>query len=282
MMGEGDAKQAAVRLWSAAPCGSEDAERSSRQFRGLIADAEKYAPWVADVVGLADANGLDVIDVGCGPGVMLARLALAGARAEGVDLVPEHVERARMCLATLGLHGEAHVGDGEQLRYPDGRFDRVVANNALQFTADFDAALREALRVLRPGGSLRLIVYNRRSACLWGQVVLANGVRHGALRRSRTLDGLLARSLPWASGDPNFVARSFTRTALARRLRVAGFTDVETSVHGFSWDHVPAGGALAARIPALRSGRALGMLDGAVGWYLAAVAQRPPAARRPD
>jgi SAM-dependent methyltransferase len=267
----GDPKQAAIRLWSAAPCGTEETGGTEQQIRRQIAEAERYAPWLADAVGIPEAGGRDVLDVGCGPGILLARFALAGARVEGVDLVPEHVERARANLATLGLAGEARIGDGEQLPYPDERFDLVVANNALQFTTDFDAALREARRVLRPGGSLRLVLYHRRSAFLWGRIVLANA---GALRRTRSLDAVLARSLPWASGDPDFVARSFTARGLEARLRGAGFAHVDSSVHGFSWDHVPAGPALAARVGALRSERVLRRLDGAAGWYLAAVARR--------
>src|SRR3954471_23151172 len=101
MIVDGDPRQAAARLWSNAPCGAA-ADSGPDYLERQIIDAERYAPWLADVVGLESARDIDVLDLGCGPGILLARFALRGARVYGVDLVAAHIDQARVNLAVVG------------------------------------------------------------------------------------------------------------------------------------------------------------------------------------
>jgi SAM-dependent methyltransferase len=92
-----------------------------------------------------------VLDVGCGTGELLARLAALGARPAGVDPAPGMVEIARR----RAPDADVRCAPFEELPFPDGAFDVVTAVNALQL-ADPDEALDEAARVLVPGGVLAL------------------------------------------------------------------------------------------------------------------------------
>lgn len=96
-----------------------------------------------------------ILDVGCGTGLALARLAetQTALSLAGVDLSAEMLARARSRLprAVLLARGEARL-----LPFADASFDAVVTSNMLHFLAEPARALGEAGRVLAPGG--RLIV----------------------------------------------------------------------------------------------------------------------------
>jgi ubiquinone/menaquinone biosynthesis C-methylase UbiE len=94
----------------------------------------------------------DVLDVGCGDGATLGRLAGCREldRAVGVDLLPERVARARAAWPSL----EFHVADGTHLDFPDESFDVALAMTVFSSVMGEARAaiLHEIGRVLRPGG----------------------------------------------------------------------------------------------------------------------------------
>ncbi|GAA4855420.1 class I SAM-dependent methyltransferase [Actinomycetospora corticicola] len=95
-----------------------------------------------------DVAGLDVLDLGCGPGVTTAELVRRGARVTGLDRSAALVEHAR------GLSGaEFLVHDlADPLPLTDAAVDLVVAGLVLHYLDDWSAVLAEVYRVLRPGG----------------------------------------------------------------------------------------------------------------------------------
>jgi ubiquinone/menaquinone biosynthesis C-methylase UbiE len=94
------------------------------------------------------------LDLGCGEGRIARELTARGYDVVGVDSSRSMVAAAR----DLHPHGRYEVADAAALPYDDGAFDLVVAFMSLQDMDDVGAALREASRVLRPGGQLRLAI----------------------------------------------------------------------------------------------------------------------------
>jgi len=94
-----------------------------------------------------------VLDVGCGTGVLLARLAAKypSARLAGLDPVPAMLEVAR---EKLRLDVDLRVGWANELPWPDDSFDVVLSCNMFHYITHPVEAVREMERVLRPGGSL--------------------------------------------------------------------------------------------------------------------------------
>src|SRR6476661_6762957 len=89
-------KQAAIDQWTADPCAGVEGEQGTRPyFETVLAERSAYAPWIDEELDYAGTHGLRVLDVGSGQGIDVARYALAGAQATGVDLTPRHVELAR-------------------------------------------------------------------------------------------------------------------------------------------------------------------------------------------
>ena len=101
-----------------------------------------------------------VLDLGCGAGVdslVAGRLVGPGGRVAGLDVTPAMIRRARGNQARLGFsHVTFQVGEAEALPFPDQDFDAVISNGVFNLTLDKEKALREAHRVLKPGGRLML------------------------------------------------------------------------------------------------------------------------------
>ena len=99
--------------------------------------------------------GLDLLDVGCGPGTIsvdLARLVAPG-RVVAIDAAADVVEAAQAEVAAAGIDNlEVRIGDVYALDLPDASFDVVHAHQVLQHLARPVDALREMRRVCRPDG----------------------------------------------------------------------------------------------------------------------------------
>ncbi len=105
------------------------------------------------VLELVDAQpGMRVLDLACGPGTLsrpLAQKVRPGGEVVGVDLAPGMIELAR---AAETPNARFEVMDIEQLSFADASFDAAACGHGIQFVPELAVALREARRVLRPGG----------------------------------------------------------------------------------------------------------------------------------
>jgi ubiquinone/menaquinone biosynthesis C-methylase UbiE len=127
-----------------------------------LAEAAGWAAWArqgdddgfADFRALLPPPGRATLDLGCGEGRFARSLAAEGHRVTGADISPDLVELAKAADAD----GTYVVADAEALPFPDSAFDLVVAFNVLGCVANLERAVREATRVLEPGGRLCLSV----------------------------------------------------------------------------------------------------------------------------
>ena len=94
------------------------------------------------------------LELGCGTGFFLLNLKQAGVLDEGhvTDLSSGMVEVAVRNAQGLGFEVEGRVADAESIPYDDDTFDLVVGHAVLHHIPDLDLAMREVLRVLKPGG----------------------------------------------------------------------------------------------------------------------------------
>jgi 2-polyprenyl-6-hydroxyphenyl methylase / 3-demethylubiquinone-9 3-methyltransferase len=129
-----------------------------RQYDDLVADW--WAPrggfamlhWIAAArarhVPRATREGSVLVDVACGGGLLAPHIEALGHRHVGIDLSPTALPVAR-------AHGVVPVrGDAQRLPLADACADVVVAGEVLEHVPDLAAAVSEACRVLRPGGTL--------------------------------------------------------------------------------------------------------------------------------
>jgi ubiquinone/menaquinone biosynthesis C-methylase UbiE len=160
-----------------------------------------------DVVGqvipqLGIKAGDQVLDLGCGTGWATRLLAKAapGAGAVGVDIAPEMIARAEE-LHSFTIRARYEVSAIEELGLKDETFSHVFSMEALYYAPDIDKALSEALRVLKPGGRIDVVI----------DFYANNAPTEGW---SETIDA----PMTWLS-----------ETEWASRFEAAGFTGVSTS-----------------------------------------------------
>jgi ubiquinone/menaquinone biosynthesis C-methylase UbiE len=118
------------------------------------------------VLGLFDQPDGRVLDVGCGPGVMTQEMLNRGCSFWGVDPSSKMIEIARSRFReneqTRFLQGEA-----SRLQFAENVFDAVLCMGVIDSVPDVRLAIREMVRVLKPGGTLILTVANLLSPYAW-------------------------------------------------------------------------------------------------------------------
>ena len=92
--------------------------------------------------------GTRLLDAGCGAGLLALLASLRGAQVTALDASPGLLAIARQRLPAA----DVREGDLEALPFADASFDAVAAVNSVFYAADMAAAMRELVRVARPGG----------------------------------------------------------------------------------------------------------------------------------
>jgi SAM-dependent methyltransferase len=208
------------RFWEGAPCGSGHAtapEGTPQYFAQVERRRDELEPFIAGYADFTGARGERTLEIGVGLGSDHVKFARAGAVLTGVDLTERAVELVRRRLELERLESDLRVADAEQLPFPDAAFDRVYSWGVLHHTPDTSRAVAEAIRVLRPGGTLCVMLYARHSWTAYGM-----WVRHALLARRpfRSLSDVLAEHME-SEGTKGFTPREVRRLfAPLEELRV--------------------------------------------------------------
>jgi ubiquinone/menaquinone biosynthesis C-methylase UbiE len=171
-----DLKAQVRDFWNSDPCGSRYVE-GMEDFEAHARARYALEPFIPDFADFVRAHGLRVLEVGVGLGADYVEWLKAGAHATGVDLSSISLAQARRRCELAGYRPDLQPADAEQLPFADNTFDIVYSYGVMHHSADTGACVREAWRVLKPGGQVKVMVYHHPS--LTGLMVW---LRYGALR----------------------------------------------------------------------------------------------------
>jgi len=178
--------------------------------RWNAADYIKNAAFVpalgAPVLALLDPRpGERILDLGCGDGILTAKIADAGAEVVGVDASDDMIAAAQ----ARGL--DAHIANGEVLTF-GAEFDAIFSNAALHWMLDGKAVAAGVFRALKPGGRF---------------VGEMGGQGNVAILRAGIRAELVARGYPVPANDPQWYPAPDEFTAI---YAAAGFTHIEAQL----------------------------------------------------
>lgn len=235
--------------------GVEDASAGSlRRFDAAYLGRYPYLPRYLD----HPLVGAEVLEIGLGYGTLSSELMGRGASYHGLDIAQEPVEMVRHRWRLAGGDGaEQRVVRGSALELPfaDARFDYVFTIGCLHHTGDLPRAVQQARRVLRPGGTAVVMLYNAYSFRRLVKVGLP-----ARLRRRRTTVEVAALYDTNAAGEaaPH---TDYVSPFQVRRL-FADFSSLEIDRRNFD------------SLPYVSRQRLLGTLDRVLGLDLYITARR--------
>ncbi len=133
-------------------------------------------------LGLDDCDGKKVLEIGCGCGVDAVEYAKHGAKIYAIDLTENAVNYTTKLFESLGLEaGDIRQVDATLgLPYEDNFFDHVHSMGVIHHSPEPKTIVKEAHRVLKPGGDICVLLYNKDSLLYYFSIIYLGGiVKHG-------------------------------------------------------------------------------------------------------
>lgn len=153
-------------FWNAEPCDSENSLLSpSTQQYYLEIEADRYAHQghILDILNWLEWKGRNILEIGTGVGTDARQMIVRGANYHGINVDSGSCETTRSALEVFGYVGDVQNMSATEMSFESGRFDTVYSFGVLHHIPDVQKAVSHIHRVLKPGGHLLFMVYNRSS-----------------------------------------------------------------------------------------------------------------------
>jgi len=160
-----DSIRAIQAFWDANPCGSRLSDSAGRHEYFAEIEAKRYSheSHIPGIARFADFKGKRVLEIGTGIGTDGLQFQANGAEYMGVDLTLAGPRLAREQFSLAGYPGDLMVGNAETLPIADDYFDHIYSFGVIHHSPSTEKIVREMFRVLKPGGTFCVMIYNRSS-----------------------------------------------------------------------------------------------------------------------
>lgn len=154
-------------FWDANPCNSNYSDQQDRKkyFEEITRKRFHGREWHVPIIAkFEEFKDKDVLEIGCGIGTDGHEFAKNGARYVGIDLTPNSIKLSKERFKLFNVKGSFKVVNAEEkLPFPDNSFDHIYSFGVIHHTPNPEAIVNEMHRVLRPGGTFTVMLYNRSS-----------------------------------------------------------------------------------------------------------------------
>jgi len=220
------------QYWDGRPCNIRHSAKpfGSKEYFDEV-ETRKYfvEPHIPAFAEFERWRGKRVLEVGCGIGTDSINFARAGADLTAVDLSPESLRIARQRAGVMGVADriDFRQANAEELTsvVHDGPYDLVYSFGVIHHTPHPEAALAQMRELSAGGGTLKLMVYHRRS---WKVFWILAGAERGRFWRA---DELVAKHSEAQTGCP--VTFTYTRREARELIERNGF-----AIRGLHVNHV--------------------------------------------
>lgn len=165
-----DVEKSDVRdFWNDASCG-EYLYLTGQDLTAYLSQRKKryeLEPYIPEFAQFESVKGKKVLEIGVGLGADHQGFAENGADLYGIDLTDRAINHVQKRFEFMNLKSSLKVGDAEALGFPDNYFDYVYSWGVIHHSPNTTKAASEILRVLKPGGEYRVMVYYTHSLIGW-------------------------------------------------------------------------------------------------------------------
>lgn len=179
-----------------------------------------------------------VLELGCGAGLLAMDFAEAGYNVTAVDIAPKMIERAQAMAKARQVEVDWRVDKAETLPDADGRYDAVIALGLLSNIPKLDAALAEMWRVVRPGGVLVVTMPNAFALDVWVALPRSLSIMIWSPRFRRLTARIgniwrFVRRRPLKDPQALRYGRTMSSFAMLKKLQAAHFDDVQPHARAY-------------------------------------------------
>lgn len=155
-----------AKFWTENPCGSQFVREGTWKDFFLEYDRFKYKtePHILRQLDKIDFEGKRILEIGMGQGAEAQQIMERGASYNGIDITGESVRRVQLRSLIFGLQYQSvSVSNAECLAFRDETFDLVFSHGVIHHSPRIRNIVGEIHRVLKPGGTVVLMLYHRNS-----------------------------------------------------------------------------------------------------------------------
>ena len=227
-----DISKEIYEYWSESPPYLSKYEEGTKEWSDSILD-HKYEvyPYYENWIDFEKYEGKRVLDIGCGSGSDLLRLARSGAKIVGLDITDRAVELSKKRLISENFNDffiTKYNGKSFDF-FEDASFDLVISSGVLHHTPFIDDIISEVYRVLSPNGKFSLMVYNKHSLLYYYSILY---LRRYLEKSSLSRDEILSFYSEFRNGCK--YTRCYTENEIKDKLWF--FNTVNTNINGLLYD----------------------------------------------
>lgn len=209
-MGNAEEKQEQVQeFWNNKPCGSDMSEHDPterRYYEEIEEERYLYQYHIPKILDWVSWRGKKVLEIGTGVGTDARQIIGRGGKYTGINVDNGSVDATKKALDVFGLPGMVEQSSATNIFLEDGSVDVVYSFGVLHHIPDVGRAVSEIDRVLKPGGELLVMLYNRSSINYQIEI--------------RFLRKLVLRMLSLPGVIPAFTLLGFPKEKLARHADI--------------------------------------------------------------